>query len=122
MPVQAKVTKSVAKPVHVEVIPTTDIESNDNSNTPQATEVRQPNRPSTISEVIGTPLAITTQVHHTGLSEREQILLDGYKTSRVVRILTIIEIGFVLLFGILVPVFFCVLPFPVAGYIGAKKW
>lgn len=30
--------------------------------------------------------------------------------------------GFVLLFGILVPPFLCVLPFPLCGYIGARRW
>jgi hypothetical protein len=30
--------------------------------------------------------------------------------------------GFILLFGILVPAFLCVLPFPLAGYLGARKW
>jgi hypothetical protein len=30
--------------------------------------------------------------------------------------------GFVILFGILVPPFLCVLPFPLCGYIGARRW
>ncbi len=38
------------------------------------------------------------------------------------RIFTVIEIGFVLLFGILVPPFLSILPFPVCGYIGARKF
>jgi hypothetical protein len=30
--------------------------------------------------------------------------------------------GFILLFGIVVPPFLCVIPFPLCGYIGARKW
>ena len=35
---------------------------------------------------------------------------------------TVIEIGFVLIFGILVPPFLSVLPFPFCGYFGARRW
>lgn len=55
-------------------------------------------------------------------SERQRLLLKGYKISRIVRVLTVGEIIFIVLFGILVPAFFCVLPFPIAGYFGCKKW
>lgn len=55
-------------------------------------------------------------------TERELLLLEGYKTSRIVRVVTFIEILFVIFFGVLIPPFFCVLPFPIAGYIGARRW
>jgi hypothetical protein len=55
-------------------------------------------------------------------TDRQKLLLKGYKISRIVRILTVGEIVFIILFGILVPAFLCVLPFPVAGYFGCKKW
>ena len=55
-------------------------------------------------------------------TEREKLLIKGYKVSRVVRILTVGEIAFIVLFGVLVPAFLCVLPFPVAGYFGCKRW
>ena len=55
-------------------------------------------------------------------SDRQKLLLKGYKISRIVRVLTVGEIIFVILFGILVPSFFCVLPFPIAGYFGSKRW
>ena len=55
-------------------------------------------------------------------SSRQKLLLEGYKISRIVRILTVGEIIFIVLFGVLVPAFLCVLPFPVAGYFGCKKW
>jgi hypothetical protein len=55
-------------------------------------------------------------------TERQKLLLKGYKISRIVRILTVGEIVFIILFGILVPAFLCVLPFPIAGYFGCKRW
>mmetsp|Transcript_10721 Transcript_10721/g.17616 ORF Transcript_10721/g.17616 Transcript_10721/m.17616 type:complete len:188 (+) Transcript_10721:241-804(+) len=55
-------------------------------------------------------------------NDRQKLLLKGYKISRIVRILTVGEIVFIILFGILVPAFLCVLPFPIAGYFGCKRW
>jgi hypothetical protein len=55
-------------------------------------------------------------------SDRQKLLLKGYKISRIVRILTVGEIVFIILFGVLVPAFLCVLPFPIAGYFGCKRW
>lgn len=68
---------------------------------------------------------------------RELILFEGYKVSRIiryvsanfcvtrylcVRVCSIIEIGFIVLFGLLVPSLFVTLPFPICGYVGAKKF
>lgn len=56
------------------------------------------------------------------LNERQKLLLQGYRISRIVRVLTMGEIIFIVIFGVLSPAFFCALPFPIFGYIGAKRW
>ena len=80
-----KVTKTIASPVTVEVVPSSDVENQ--AGIPTATEVRSPYRPLTINSVIGqaAPAPDTSQRATPALSEREKILMEGYRTSRIVR-------------------------------------
>jgi hypothetical protein len=83
------------QPVHIEVVPhtpqTSDIEAGTpNQNLPQATEVRVPSR-TTFSAIVGyaiptIPVLRSQPVNGAGqLSEREKILMEGYRISRLVR-------------------------------------
>lgn len=54
--------------------------------------------------------------------ERERILISLYQRSRFIRIVTIIDLGFIIVFGLFQPLFFILIPFPICGYFGAKKW
>lgn len=82
------VSKQSVKPVMVEVVPASDVENQqDQLPTATATEVRTPYRPVSISTVIGeaAPAPESPRRAAGALSEREKILLEGYKTSRIVR-------------------------------------
>lgn len=54
--------------------------------------------------------------------ERERVLLGLYHRSRFIRIASVLDCGFIIVFGLFQPVFFILLPFPILGYWGAKKW
>ena len=54
--------------------------------------------------------------------ERERILLGLYQRSRFIRVVAVLDIAFIIVFGLFSPVFFILLPFPICGYWGAKKW
>lgn len=54
--------------------------------------------------------------------ERERILLGLYQRSRFIRIAAILDVGFIIVFGLFTPIFFILLPFPICGYIGARRW
>jgi hypothetical protein len=54
--------------------------------------------------------------------EREKVLLELYQTSRIIRVVSMIDVAFVVVFGLFSPIFFVLLPFPFCGYFGAKKW
>jgi hypothetical protein len=54
--------------------------------------------------------------------ERERILLRLYQTSRFIRVVSVLDCAFVIVFGLFQPIFFILLPFPICGYWGAKKW
>jgi hypothetical protein len=79
-------SKQTVKPVIVEVVPVGDVE-NQQGDIPTATEVRSPYRPVAISTIIGeaAPAPESRRRAAGALSEREKILLEGYKTSRIVR-------------------------------------
>ena len=52
-----------------------------------------------------------------------QLVAEARQSALVMTLaITVGEIIFIVLFGVLVPAFLCVLPFPVAGYFGCKKW
>jgi hypothetical protein len=59
---------------------------------------------------------------NTDALEREQVLLGLYQRSRFIRIVAILDFGFLIVFGLFQPVFFILLPCPICGYFGAKKW
>jgi hypothetical protein len=54
--------------------------------------------------------------------ERERVLIGLYQRSRFIRIAAVLDCGFIIVFGLFQPVFFILLPFPICGYWGAKKW
>jgi hypothetical protein len=79
---------SSVRPVHVEVVPigNNDIESH-GAHVPHAIEVREPYRPQTISALIGTSTSVVIPAQRVAgsLTEREKILLEGYRISRLIR-------------------------------------
>ena len=54
--------------------------------------------------------------------ERERILLNLYHRSRFVRVMSLIDMCFLILFGAFVPLYFAFVVFPVCGYWGARRW
>jgi hypothetical protein len=52
--------------------------------------------------------------------ERDRALVALYRMCRVVRVVALIDVLFILAFGIIVPVFFIIVPFPICGYLGAR--
>lgn len=54
--------------------------------------------------------------------ERERVLIGLYQRSRFVRIAAVLDCGFIIVFGLFQPIFFILLPCPICGYFGAKKW
>ena len=54
--------------------------------------------------------------------ERERVLLSLYQRSRFIRVISILDCAFIIVFGLFQPIFFILLPFPICGYWGAKKW
>jgi len=57
-----------------------------------------------------------------GNYEREKVLLSVYQISRFIRVVTVIDIAFIIVFTIFSPIFCVLLPFPFCGYWGAKRW
>lgn len=57
-----------------------------------------------------------------GNYEREKVLLSVYQISRFIRVVTVIDIAFIIVFTIFSPIFCILLPFPFCGYWGAKRW
>lgn len=56
------------------------------------------------------------------LTDRQKRLVGVYRSSRIVRIIATVDILFVAVFGIMNPVFFILIPFPLCGYFGARLW
>jgi hypothetical protein len=54
--------------------------------------------------------------------EREKVLVGIYQISRFIRIVTVIDLAFIIVFALFSPIFCVLLPFPICGYWGAKKW
>ena len=54
--------------------------------------------------------------------DREQVLIQLYQRSRFIRIMAIIDCAFIIVFGLFQPIFFILIPFPICGYWGARKW
>ena len=52
--------------------------------------------------------------------ERDQALIGLYRMCRIVRIVAALDILFIVAFGIILPVFFIIVPFPICGYLGAR--
>jgi len=56
------------------------------------------------------------------LNDRERNLLDVYKLSRSIRSVCILDVAFLVIFGVFSPLFFLLIPFPLLGYIGARRF
>lgn len=54
--------------------------------------------------------------------ERERILLNLYQRSRLIRVVSILDMCFIIVFGLFSFWFFLLLPFPFCGYFGARRW
>ncbi len=54
--------------------------------------------------------------------EREKTLIGIYQISRFIRVVTVIDVAFIIVFSLFSPIFCVLLPFPICGYWGAKKW
>jgi hypothetical protein len=54
--------------------------------------------------------------------EREKVLVGIYQITRFIRIVTIIDLAFIIVFALFSPIFCVLIPFPICGYWGAKKW
>lgn len=54
--------------------------------------------------------------------ERERILLNLYHRSRFIRLMALIDLCFLILFGAFVEIVFIGVIFPVIGYWGARRW
>lgn len=98
----SKVKIATIQPVQVEVISQTPQTTDVESGLPQATEIRQPIRITTLQSFVGLayPVAHTRRVQPAGhnLTEREKILMEGYRISRLIRSLFVILIFFFDLF------------------------
>lgn len=53
---------------------------------------------------------------------REKVLLNLFVINRFIRVVTIIDVVFIIIFGLFSPIFFLLIPFPLCGYYGARKW
>lgn len=109
---------TLSSPV-AKVQPNDDVESGNATRMPLATQ----------APVRAEPLIVNAQVvpaadpnRDENAYEREKVLLELYQTSRIIRVVSIIDIVFIVVFGLFSPIFFGLLPFPLCGYFGAKKW
>lgn len=115
------------QPVIVSVVPTIceppvgghDVESG-NGHVPVANAVAVPTVWAALS-----PTVVPEPVPRNQSSEsyeREKILLSLYQRNRFIRYAAILDVAFIIVFGLFQPIFFVLIPFPILGFIGAKRW
>lgn len=115
------------QPVMVSVVPTIceppvgshDLESG-SGNVPVANAVAVPTAWAALNPTVMPEPAPRGQ--STESYEREKILLSLYQRNRFIRFAAILDVAFIIVFGLFQPIFFILIPFPIIGYIGAKRW
>jgi len=61
-------------------------------------------------------------VEDESLSQRQIFLIGVHRIAKLVKVISFIEIALIVIIGIVLPVYFIVLPFPLAGYFGARRY
>lgn len=56
------------------------------------------------------------------LTERQVFLVGVHRITKLIRVISFVEIALIVIIGIVLPVYFIVLPFPFCGYFGARRY
>lgn len=68
------------------------------------------------------PESAVRDIENAGSMDRERVLLNLYQRSRFIRIVAVIDLAFIVVFGLFNSLFFLLVPFPISGYVGARKF
>ena len=56
------------------------------------------------------------------LTDRQIFLIGVHRITKLVKVISFIEISLIVIIGIVLPIYFIVLPFPLAGYFGSRRY